>query len=234
MNELNELVRRLENAFSGRLVSVILYGSGATGHHHANFSDLNVLCVLKEITPRELAESEPVLRWWRGLGHPSPLLMSEEEVHNSADSFPIEFRDMHDHRRVLFGIDVISGIEVDPTFHRAHVEHELRAKLFRLRQQAAGVLSDQAALLRLCLDSVSTFCVLGRHALLVAGVEPKADRRAMAGQFAAVLKLDARPFETLLDIREGKKEAVPADPAELFAAYLESIRKMVEFVDRQG
>ena len=234
MNELNELVRKLENAFSGGLVSVILYGSGASGQHHANFSDLNVLCVLKQITPRELAESEPVMRWWRGLGHPSPLLMSEEEAHNSADSFPIEFRDMHDHRKVLYGIDVIAGIEVDPKFYRAQLEHELRAKLFRLRQQAAGVLSDQAALMRLCLDSVSTFCVLGRHALLVAGVEAKADRRAMAGQFGTVLKLDARPFETLLDIREGNKGVAPDDPADLFAAYLESIRKMVEFVDRQG
>jgi hypothetical protein len=49
-----------------------------------------------------------------------------------------------------------------------------------------------------------------------------------------VLKVDTRPFETLLDIRERKKDAVPGEPAELFAAYLESIRKMVEFVDRQG
>jgi len=234
MNELNDLVRRLENAFSDRLVSVILYGSGASGDHHANFSDLNVLCVLKQITPRELSEAEPLMHWWRGLRNPSPLLMSEEETQNSADSFPIEFRDMQDHRKVLYGIDVIAGIEVDPKFYRAQLEHELRAKLFRLRQQAAGVLSDQAALLRLCLDSVSTFCVLGRHALLVAGVDAKADRRALVGQFGTVLKLDTRPFEALLDIREGRQGVVPSDPADLFAAYLETIRKMVEFVDKQG
>src|SRR5262245_29386379 len=90
MDELKELTSRLERAYLDRLVSIILYGSGATGEHHARFSDLNVLCVLKQITARELVEGEPVLRWWRDKGHPSPLLMSEEEAHNSADSFPIE------------------------------------------------------------------------------------------------------------------------------------------------
>ena len=68
--------------------------------------------------------------------------MSEEEAHNSADSFPIEFRDMKDHRKLLFGVDVIADVKVDPKYHRVQVEHELRAKLFRLRQQGAQVLSD--------------------------------------------------------------------------------------------
>src|SRR5579864_5065223 len=166
---LKDLVTRLERAYSDRLVSVVLYGSGASEGEHHKFSDLNVLCVLKQVTPRELGEGEPILRWWREHGHPSPLLMSEEEAHNSADCFPIEFRDMKDRRKVLFGIDVISEVSVDGKFYRAQIEHELRSKLFRLREQGARVLSDPAALLRLCLDSVSTFCVLGRHALIASG-----------------------------------------------------------------
>ena len=94
--------------------------------------------------------------------------MSEEEVHNSADCFPIEFRDMKDHRKVLYGVDVIADVKIDAKYYRAQIEHELRAKLFRLRQQGARVLSDPAPLLKLCVDSVSTFCVLGRHALVAA------------------------------------------------------------------
>ena len=51
MDELKELVAKLDYAYHDRLVSVVLYGSGAAGNHDPNFSDLNVLCVLKEITP---------------------------------------------------------------------------------------------------------------------------------------------------------------------------------------
>lgn len=231
MDNLKELVTKLENAYHDRLVSVILYGSAASEGQHNGFSDLNVLCVLKRITPRELGDGEPVVRWWRGHGHPSPLLMSEEEVHHSADSFPVEFRDMQERRKVLYGLDVIADLYVDPRFYRAQLEHDLRSKLFRLRQQASGVLSDDAALMKLCLDSVSTFCVLGRHALAAAHVEVPHERRAVVERLGKAMRADMAPFTTLLDLRENKPEAASGSPAELFANYLECVRKMVEFVD---
>jgi hypothetical protein len=239
MEELRELQNRLERAFTDRLIAVILYGSGATMHgpadeHDPHFSDYNVLCVLKEITPRELAESEPVLKWWRELGNPSPLLMTEDEVHQSADCFPIEFRDMKERRRVLYGLDVIAHLHVDPRNYRTQLEHELRSKLLRLRQQGARVLSEPAKLLALCVDSVSTFCVLGRHALIAATARAPAGRRAVVHQLTETLRCDMTPFETLLDIREDKTGTgrVESDPGELFAQYLVCIKELVAFVDR--
>ncbi|MEO5926332.1 MAG: hypothetical protein ABIR70_21095 [Bryobacteraceae bacterium] len=230
MNPLEQLVPKLEAAFSGRLVSVVLYGSAAAPGQSDKFSDLNVLCVLKDITPRELAEGEPILRWWRELGNPAPLLMSEEEVTNSADSFPIEFRDMQHRRRVLFGPDPIADLVIQNHQYRIQVEHELRSNLLRLRQQGAGILSDSTALLALCVDSVSTFCVLGRHALVLVGVPPAEDRRAVVQQLAQTIPADMASFESLLDIRESKKTSVPG-AAELFGQYLVSIGRLVVFVD---
>ena len=236
MEELKELVDKLTHAYQDRLVSVVLYGSGAAGNHDAKFSDLNVLCVLKQITPRELGEGEPIMRWWREHKHPSPLLMSEEEAHNSADCFPIEFRDMQDHRKVLHGVDVIADVKVDTKHYRTQVEHELRAKLFRLRQQGAQVLSDPAALLKLCVDSVATFCILGRHALLAGGIEITGGRREAVQRLGQKLEASSNPMDMLLDLREGKTTADHVleenDSVSLFAQYLEFIRRMVEYVDR--
>jgi hypothetical protein len=238
-DEIQELVTKLEHAFNDRLVSVILYGSTAVEGQKDQYSHVDILCVLKHVTPRELGDGEPVIKWWRGRGHGSPLMMSEEEAHNSADCFPVEFSDMKERRKVLYGIDVIADLHVDPKHYRVHLEHELRSKLFRLRQQAAGVLSDNAALLKLCMDSVTTFCLLGRHALAVAGVtgtKPDAghDRRAVVAELAKVLQCDMAPFITLLNLRENKHgtaEIASVEPAALFADYLECVRKLVEFVD---
>jgi hypothetical protein len=232
MDELKELVAKLDYTYHDRLVSVVLYGSGASGNHNPHFSDLNVLCVLKEIGPRELGEGEPVMRWWREQGHPSPLLMTEEEAHNSADSFPIEFRDMQDHRKVLHGIDVIAHLHVDTRNYRIQIEHELRAKLFRLRQQGAQVLSDPVKLLKLCVDSVPTFCTLGRHALLAGGIEVAGGRRNAVHKMREKLGGPADPLDVLLDLREGKAEVASGNAVDLFAQYLEFIRRMVEYVDR--
>jgi hypothetical protein len=230
MDELKELVSKLERAYSDRLLSVVLYGSGASPDHHAKFSDLNVLCILKEITPRELAEGEPIFKWWSEHKHPSPLLMSEEEVHRSSDCFPIEFHDMKDRRKMLYGPDIIADIHIDSKYYRAQVEHELRSKLFRLRQQAAGVLSDPVKLFKLCVDSVSTFTMLASHALVLAGHQKK-DRRAVIHQIGETLEMDVSPFHILLDVREDKPGLDPGDPGELFAQYLECIRRLIEFVD---
>ena len=232
MELLKELTAKLEHAFSDRLVSVILYGSAASPEHADKFSDLNVLCVLKQITPRELMEGEPVLHWWRQKEHPAPLLLTEDEVHDSADSFPIEFHDMKERRRVLYGLDLIAELKIDHRNYRTQVEHELRSKLLRLRQEGAAKLSHPDGLLALCVDSVSTFCVLGRHALELAGKKPKSERRAVVRQLAEVLQADMQSFETLLDIREDVASADPGDPGELFAQYLVCINRLIAFVDK--
>jgi hypothetical protein len=230
--KLQELVDRLRQAQQDRLLAVILYGSAANGgDHHGEFSDLNTLCVLTQVTPRELAACEPIFKWWRAQGNPSPLLLSEEEVRTSTDCFPIEFHDMQERRQVLFGADVIESLVIDKTFYRAQVEHELRAKLLRLRQKAAGVLADKDALLKLMIDSVSSFFVLSRHALLLSGTPAGWQKREIARNLAA-LGVDAAPFDTLLDLREKKKKAGEVDPAALFASYLKQIEAVVAHVDR--
>jgi len=229
--KLQELVDRLRQAQQDRLLSVILYGSAATGDHHQEFSDLNVLCVLTQVTPRELAACETVFKWWRGAGNPAPLLLSEEEVRTSTDCFPIEFHDMQERRRVLFGKDVIEGLAIDKTFYRAQVEHELRAKMLRLRQKAAGVLGDNPALLRLMIDSVSSFFVLSRHALLLSGIQVEWQKREVARNLSAI-GVDSAPFDTLLDLRERKKQSAGLDTESLFANYLKQIEAAVAHVDR--
>ena len=132
---------------------------------------------------------------------------------------------------MLYGPDVIADVHIDSKYYRGQVEHELRAKLFRLRQQAAGILSDPEKLFTLCVDSVSTFCMLARHALVLGRVPAKSDRRAVIRQVGETLQMDVTPFNILLDVREDKSGVDPGDPGELFAQYLDCIRRLVEYVD---
>lgn len=220
---LNELVERLKHAQGDNLISVILYGSAAAGDFQGPFSDLNVFCVVSRIETDHLAATEETIRWWRGKGNPSPLLMSHEEMRGSTDCFPIEFHDMQERRRVLFGADVVEGLEIDDSHYRARVEYELRAKLIRLRQKAAGMLSERDSLLRLLEDSVSTFCVLGRHAIrLVHGDCPWTKREVVAA-IESRFGLTVQAFYTLLDLREGRLKPRQVEPIPLFEKYLQEI-----------
>ncbi|MFN7924503.1 MAG: hypothetical protein U0Q16_30660 [Bryobacteraceae bacterium] len=227
-----ELVERLKKAYGADLVSVILYGSGASTDFQEKFSDLNIFCALRQVTPRELAAADPVLRWWIKLGHPAPLLMAEEEVARSTDCFPIEFQDMIDRRRVLHGKDVIEGLPVDRSFYRAQVEYELRSKLLRLRQKAASVMHDRDLLLRLMADSVSTFLVLARHAILLKGEQCPASRQETLAKLKPAAGVDEAPFAKLVALRDLPAERKGVDVSVLFEQYLKEVRVLVDAVDR--
>jgi hypothetical protein len=233
---LEKLVAKLQHAYGDSLVSVVLYGSAAGGEYQPAYSDFNVLCVLTAITPRELAAAEDVFHWWRGQGNPSPLLLTPEEIASSTDCFAIEFLDIQRQHRLLHGKDVIAGIQIDcrrsASLYRTQVERDLRAKLLRLRQKAAGMMSDQNLLRRLLADSVSTFCVLFRHALALHGVDAPPSKRAIVERAAERFGFDRQPFDQLLDLREGRSTPRQVDPWKLLAPYLEGIGKTIDAVDR--
>ncbi|MCC6857372.1 MAG: nucleotidyltransferase domain-containing protein [Bryobacterales bacterium] len=229
---LKQLVERLTKTFEQRLVSVVLYGSAAAGDHHGRFSDINILCVLSQVTPRELGESEPIFRWWREHGNPAPLLLSRQEVNTCTDCFAIEFHDIKSRHRILHGEDVVDGLPIDDSFYRAQVEYELRAKLLRLRQKASGVLSDRDLLRQLLVDSVSTFCVLFRHALVLHGVEARYRKREVIEQAREAFGIGAAAFEKVLDVREERAKPKELDPVPLLEQYLEAITGVIDAVDR--
>ena len=230
--KLDELVTRLKATYGDRLVSAILFGSAASGDWTERASDLNVLCVLRQLSSRELGESQPIFRWWREQGNPPPLLMSSSEVSSSTDCFPIEFHDMKEHRRVLVGEDLIRDLAIDRSFYRAQIEHELRAKLLRLRQKAAETLSRSDALIKLLTDSVPTFCTLGRHGLLLAGREARKPKRELVADLEKVLNLRFDAFHTVLNIRSDGKVPPETNAVLLFEKYLREIDAIIRFVDQ--
>ncbi|HEY3836317.1 MAG TPA: hypothetical protein VGL72_07085 [Bryobacteraceae bacterium] len=229
---LDQIVERLKTALGDHLVSVILYGSAASGDEQKGYSDLNVLCVLTEITPHDLSCLSPVFRWWRGLGNPAPLLLTRQEFQTSTDCFAIEFHDIHSRHRILYGEDVVEQLQVEDSFYRAQVEHELRAKLLRLRHKAVGVIADRHLLCRLLADSLSTFAVLFRHALILHGVETPTAKRDIIAKAEDVFQLRAEPFDRLFALREGQAAGSEVDLQKLLADYMTQISTVIEAVDR--
>jgi hypothetical protein len=230
---LNELVEKLKVAAGANLKSVVLYGSAAAGEFHPEYSDLNVMCVLERLSAADLESLNPAGQWWAGKGHPAPLVFTLERLSQSADLFAIELLDIKEKRRVLFGEDVFAALDVPMNLHRQQVERELRASLIRLRQNYLAFPPQPKRLLGLMTASVSTFVTLFRHALIALGEQPPQLKREVADSLAKLLGFDARPFHTLLDVREKKIPAKSVNAAATFRGYLESIQRAEDELDRR-
>jgi hypothetical protein len=165
--------------------------------------------------------------------NPAPVLLSLAELQTSTDCFAIEFHDIRERHRILYGEDVVASLAVDDSFYRAQVEHELRAKVLRLRQKAGGVLPERDLLLRMMCDSVSTFCVLFRHALRLAGEQPRYEKHDVIRAVQERWGVSPQPFEMMLGLRDGSRKLKEVtDSVELFRSYLAQIQIVVDAVDR--
>ena len=229
---LNELAERLKGAYGEELISVVLYGSAASGEFHKKFSDLNILCVLKRIGIGELEQGQETVRWWQKQHQPPPLMLSREEVENAHDAFPIEFLDIQQNHRILHGEDIVAQIEVHTQQHRRQVEHELRSGLLRLRERYLGLQREKKEVARLMLDSLPTFSTLFRHALILAGVQAPMKKREIFQKAAEHFSISINPFETLLKTREGVHKLADGEIKPVFESYLGQITRMAEAVDK--
>src|ERR1700690_181288 len=99
---ISEFVEKIKTAAGANLVSVILYGSGAEGEFHPEYSDLNLLCVLRDASFASLSKLTETVEWWRKEKPHPPLLLTLAELKASADTFSIEFVDMKQRHRLLF------------------------------------------------------------------------------------------------------------------------------------
>jgi len=231
--QLAQLVTKLKKAAEGNLLSVILYGSAATDEFHPEHSDLNVLCILRDLSSSELTKLGAASAWWTKKGHPAPLCFTPEELRHSADIFAIELLDIKAARRILYGEDVIAPLHVPTDRHRMQVEREFRNNTLRLRQHYVMLGADSRKTLQLMLSSISTFAALFRHALLALGEAPPATKRATLDRAGSTLGFDPSPFHTLLDIREGRKRRNEVDVQTTFDKYLHAVVKATEEVDRR-
>ena len=162
--KIDEFVKRVREAAGPNVESIILFGSAVSGDFHPGLSNLNLMCVLRDSSYAALQALAPVAKWWDRQKQPPPLCMSRQELERSTDVFTIEFLDMQQHHRVLFGENVVQGLRISMHVHRVQVEYELREKLILLRQQLLLAAGSDSRLWDLVLHSV-------RHA-----VSPRPDR----------------------------------------------------------
>ncbi len=230
--QINDFVGRLQEAAGANLESVILYGSAASGDFHPEYSDVNLLCILRELSYASLEAMAPAIEWWSRQKHRAPLLMSHEELKRSADVFAIELMDIQEHHRVLLGEDVLKSLQVPTHLHHAQLEYELREKLILLRQRLLLAAGNRNATWDVLLRALPTFATLFRHTLIAQGDAAPDNKREAVKKLAARLGFDGSVFEQALDVREHKLDPKKLDVRNIASRFLAAVEQVTAAVDK--
>ncbi len=230
--QINEFVTRLRQAAGENLQSVVLYGSAASGEFHPDFSNVNLLVMLRDTSFATLSAIAPVVEKWGRQKHHPPLVLTRRELERSADVFSIELLDMKQRHRMLFGDDPLVNLQIPMHLHRAQVEYELREKVILLRERFLLTSGRERSLWDLLLGSLPAFATLFRHALIALGETGSMPRREAIQSLAVRVSFDPSAFLQVLDVRESKAERRQFDVKDVFCCYLSGVEQVTEAVDK--
>ncbi|MGH7632189.1 MAG: nucleotidyltransferase domain-containing protein [Gemmatimonadaceae bacterium] len=229
---LEELVSQLSAAYGDSLRSIVLYGSAAAGEHIAKRSDYNVLVIVDALGAPQLTAASAASRAWVDAGNHAPLTLTSAEWRSSADIFPMEYADVLDRHKVLYGAAPFDGITVDRRDLRLQLEQEAMGKLLKLRQGVLASGNDGSRQVELLGASLSTIMVIFRAVLRLHGERPPADNVALAQAVGSRAGFDAEPFERVVRHVRGEGPLKGDDAAAVLPGYLSGMEQLVAHLDR--
>jgi hypothetical protein len=231
MMKLEELVSQLELAYGDGLRSVVLFGSAVAGEHNPKKSDYNVLVIVDALPLEKLRAVAAVSKAWAEGGNPPPLTFTDSEWRSSADIFPMEYADILERHRVLFGPPPFDGIKVSPTDLRLEVEQQTMGKLLQLRQATMGAGGDARLQLEVLEKSLSTLMVIFRGISRLHGQVPSQDYEELTRQLAARAGFSPDPFVRVIRHVRGASKIPREGAARILEGYLGAMERLVAYLD---
>jgi hypothetical protein len=178
---------------------------------------------------RQLAK--PVGAWERA-GNPPPLLFTRKRLAEAADVFPIELLDMRDARKVLFGDDVIQGLEISIANLRLQVERELRSALIQLRRNYLSASASPRRLAALLTGSLSGVLVVFRAALRLYETQVPSEKFQALEKLNGNVPVAVDAFRQINGLKTGVLKIKEVNAGQLLEEILKSIETVVDAVDR--
>ena len=228
---LDELVGQLRAAYGNALRSVVLYGSAAAGEHIAKKSDYNVLVIVDALDASRLAAASAAARAWAESGNPAPLTLTQQEWRGSSDIFPMEYADILERHRVLYGDPPFDGIHVDHADLRLQLEQEAMGKLIKLRQGTLAAGNDGDRQLDLLAASASPVMIVFRAFLRLHDVKPPTDNVKLTEQVASRAGFDGSPIIRVVRHVRGEAKLKADEANSVLAGYLQALERLVGYLD---
>lgn len=212
----------LQHIFGERLQAFVAYGpSGA--------DPAPGLAIVRTITADDLERCAAHAAAWQRAGCATPLLLTRDEFAGSLDAFPIEYGEILDTHRVIFGVDPFAGLTIHTEDLRRECETQVKSHLVHLRENYIECRGRQAAVSALVAEAAPAFRLILRRLARLDGFA--ADHDADLGAYAAKRPgLDARVVGAVLALAS-HRSASGVDAIRIYPDYLAAVEQLWHFID---
>lgn len=232
---LEGLVRDLRERHGDALLAVALTGDAAGPAYRPRRSSLEVVVVLREVTPEALRRTRDRIGAWRRRRIPPPLLLDPLYLASAGDVFPLELLELRENHVLLAGEhDPFAELHFDAGHLRLEVEEQLRGKLLHLWEAYLGAGRSRRALRRVLTETPPAFELALRGLLCVAdegGAPRPADPEARLAAVETRFALSLPVFRRLERARRSGERLPRGELEPLFERYLGEVRELVRASD---
>jgi len=212
----------LQHIFGDRLQAFVAYGP-------AHATPAPNLALVRTLTSDDLVACAARATAWHRAGSATPLLLTTAEFAGSLDAFPVEYGEIIDTHRLLYGVDPFAGLAIRPDDLRRACEVQVKSHLLHMREDYVECGARPSAVASLVTDSAPAFALLLRRLAHLDG--HAAATHADLGAFAAGRAgLDPRTVGDVLALSSSSSTS-GVDPSRLFPAYLAAVEQLAHFID---
>ena len=230
-NLLDVFTEELKSIYKDGLISVILYGSASSGEFVDTHSNLNILVILKDNSLESIKKAAGLSGKFKFRMF-SALFFTEEFMRASCDVFPIEFIDIKENYKILYGRDVLEGMTIDLKNLRFQCEHELKSRLIYLKQRYLALHKDRSSLQALLFKSATSVSHILRNVLRLKGKEPAYLKEEVLRQISGEFKINAEAWGKILAAKSKKIRLKAQDSNSLFNDFIKDLEAISVVLDR--
>ena len=133
--QLRGYVKDVRATYGDHLDGILLYGSAVRGEFLPGRSNFNMVLLLKSYAGESLKKYSAVHRRWAKEQVVVPLFLTQRDLQAAALVFPLEYLEIQEQHRVLWGQDPFVGFKVDQRHLARQVLQSVRGNLLRMRQR---------------------------------------------------------------------------------------------------
>jgi len=224
---LRAYVKDVTKVYGQELEGIILYGSAVRGEFLPGRSNLNLLLVMSAYDLEALKRYDSLHKRWSKDHVVVPMFLTADDIQAASVAFPLEYQDIHDGRRLLWGQDPFVGLKIDARYLVAEVLQALRGNLLRLRQRLVEGRGTEEAITILLPLSITALLPVLRGVQRLLGRPVLAHGEPLLADIETTLAVDLTGLRDALLLKRGQISPGQKETPRLMDRYLEGLARLV-------
>jgi len=200
----SRLAIKLLEILSDNIKAIFVYGSSAGANFNPGVSDINVGVIVERLDLTVMKKVLVLVKAGRRQKIAAPLLLTKEYVLGSLDVFPIEFSEIKQQHKIIFGEDFFAHLNIPLNDVRLLCEQQVKGKLLHLRQAYLEIGTDPKSLKNFIFRAFTDLVPVFRQLVILKGQEPFPLKEDLLRQLADIFALDERAFMAVLQDKHRK------------------------------